>query len=111
MQTHVLIHALHRFCGKINSIEYDQEKHSAKFHFEKPSAAKTALMLHGGTLDGAHLTITSDVQETPASKEADAHHDGEHIDQADKPRAGSESLKLEITSVQILRPRAAHSRR
>ncbi|TBU25530.1 hypothetical protein BD311DRAFT_764462 [Dichomitus squalens] len=77
------------FCGKINGIEYDQEKQSAKIHFEKPSAAKTALMLNGGTLDGAHLTIISDVQDAAAAaKEAETHHTGEHIDQADKPRAG-----------------------
>ncbi|KAI0643073.1 hypothetical protein C8Q79DRAFT_981454 [Trametes meyenii] len=72
------------FCGKITSVEYDREKHSAAIHFEKPSAAKTALMLNGGTLDGAHLTITSEHE----------HHDKEdgsaegHIDQTDKPRAG-----------------------
>ena len=44
-------------------------------------------MLNGGTLDGAHLTITSD--QAAEAKEEGAHH-GEHIDQSDKPRAGSE---------------------
>ncbi|RPD56114.1 hypothetical protein L226DRAFT_509852 [Lentinus tigrinus ALCF2SS1-7] len=73
------------FCGKISKVEYNQEKHTATIHFEKPSAAKTALMLNGGTLDGAHLTITSD--HVAEGKEEGAHH-GEHIDQSDKPRAG-----------------------
>ncbi|KAL7279698.1 hypothetical protein PYCCODRAFT_1452231 [Trametes coccinea BRFM310] len=74
------------FCGKITSVEYDREKHTATIHFEKPSAAKTALMLNGGTLDGAHLTITSD-QEPQDKDDGAPHHEG-HIDQADKPRAG-----------------------
>ncbi|CDO74572.1 hypothetical protein BN946_scf184771.g8 [Trametes cinnabarina] len=74
------------FCGKITSVQYDREKHTATIHFEKPSAAKTALMLNGGTLDGAHLTITSD-QEPQDKDDGPAHHEG-HIDQADKPRAG-----------------------
>ncbi|KAH9891953.1 hypothetical protein C8Q73DRAFT_837499 [Cubamyces lactineus] len=74
------------FCGKITSVEYDREKHTATIHFEKPSAAKTALMLNGGTLDGAHLTITSD-QEHHDKDDGAAHHEG-HIEQADKPRAG-----------------------
>ncbi|KAI0718189.1 hypothetical protein C8T65DRAFT_827705 [Cerioporus squamosus] len=75
------------FCGKISKVEYNPEKHTATIHFEKASAAKTALMLNGGTLDGAHLTITSD--KVPEGQEEGAHHE-EHIDQSDKPRAGSE---------------------
>ncbi|KAI0823288.1 hypothetical protein BC628DRAFT_1385678 [Trametes gibbosa] len=74
------------FCGKITSVEYEHEKHTATIHFEKPSAAKTALMLNGGTLDGAHLTITSD-QVHHDKDDGAMHHEG-HIDQADKPRAG-----------------------
>jgi len=73
------------FCGKISSIDYSKEKGSAVIHFEKPSAAKTALMLHGGILDGANLSVTTDV----------AHHDEEEplkegvsLEQSDKPRAG-----------------------
>ncbi|KAF5382702.1 hypothetical protein D9615_002819 [Tricholomella constricta] len=59
------------------------EKSTAVIHFEKSSAAKTALMLNGGTLDGATLSVTSDV----------AHQDEEKtskdpLDQSDKPRAG-----------------------
>ncbi|KAI8994111.1 hypothetical protein BD414DRAFT_481455 [Trametes punicea] len=74
------------FCGKITSVQYDREKRTATIHFEKPSAAKTALMLNGGTLDGAHLTITSD-QEHQDKDDGAAPSEG-HIDQADKPRAG-----------------------
>ncbi|KAJ3887680.1 hypothetical protein GG344DRAFT_80506 [Lentinula edodes] len=71
-----------RFCGKIASI--DHKGTEAAVNFEKPSAAKTALMLNGGSLDGATLTVTSD------TVHADEHEDSkdEHIDQTDKPRAG-----------------------
>lgn len=84
-----------RFCGKINDIDFNEEKRTAKLTFDKPSAAKTALMLHGGTLDGAHLSIVSDLPEAhaaPAAKETEHHaaHPGAPIDQSDKPRAGSE---------------------
>ncbi|TFK93298.1 hypothetical protein K466DRAFT_511925 [Polyporus arcularius HHB13444] len=72
------------FCGKISKVEFNKETHTATIHFEKASAAKTALMLNGGTLDGAHLTITSD--QIPEGKD-EGHHD-EHFDQSDKPRAG-----------------------
>lgn len=74
-----------RFCGKITSVQFDPSAHTATLNFEKPSAAKTALMLNGGTLDGAHLTITSDIEHQ--DKDDSAHAD--HIDQTDKPRAGS----------------------
>jgi len=70
------------FCGKIANIEYADK--TATIYFEKPNAAHTALMLNGGTLDDATLTVSSD--ETAA-----AHADDDHsapLDQADKPRAG-----------------------
>ena len=84
-------HAPPSFCGKITKVEFEAEKHAATIHFETPSAAKTALMLNGGTLDGTHLTITSD-QEPVAARDEAAHHEG-HIDQSDKPRAGSTYLR------------------
>ncbi|KAH9480553.1 Protein vip1 [Psilocybe cubensis] len=68
----------------ISSIDYEEKGNTAIISFEKPNAAKTALMLNGGALDGATLTVTSDV----------AHHDedhtssGPHVEQSDKPRAG-----------------------
>jgi RNA recognition motif-containing protein len=73
------------FCGKINSIDFDEtaESKSAHIHFEKPSAAKTALMLNGGTLDGTNLHVTSDVPHQDEVPEESA-----PIDQTDKPRAG-----------------------
>ncbi|KAI1786874.1 hypothetical protein LXA43DRAFT_1031994 [Ganoderma leucocontextum] len=78
------------FCGKINDIDYNEEKRTAKLTFDKPSAAKTALMLNGGTLDGAHLAIVSDLPEAVAAAKETEHATppGEHIDQSDKPRAG-----------------------
>jgi len=78
------LHEFFTFCGKINSIDFHDK--SADIHFVKPSAAKTALMLNGGDLDGATLTVTSDTD-----------HEGVQVDdqekhtppeQSDKPRAG-----------------------
>ncbi|KAH6914088.1 hypothetical protein BKA70DRAFT_1260400 [Coprinopsis sp. MPI-PUGE-AT-0042] len=71
------------FCGQINSIEQDADSRKATINFAKASAAKTALMLNGGTLDGATLSVTSDV----AHQDDDHHHtEGETV-QEDKPRA------------------------
>ncbi|KII86626.1 hypothetical protein PLICRDRAFT_142987 [Plicaturopsis crispa FD-325 SS-3] len=70
------------FCGKITSI--DVKEGAADVHFEKPSAAKTALMLNGGTLGGSQLTVTSDIEHEDGA----AGEDGAPIDQTDKPRAG-----------------------
>jgi len=79
----------HRFCGKIDHI--DAEGDTAKVYFVKPSAAKTALMLNGGTLEGATLAVTSDEVDAPAAAsptgEAHLHHDGDEIEQEDKPRS------------------------
>lgn len=48
-------------------------------------------MLNGGNLDGSHLTVTSD---SVKPDEPDHHEEGhtadKHIDQTDKPKAGSE---------------------
>ncbi|KAJ4474248.1 hypothetical protein J3R30DRAFT_3507053 [Lentinula aciculospora] len=79
-ETH--LHDFFSFCGKIASI--DHKGTEAVVNFEKPSAAKTALMLNGGSLDGATLTVTSD------TVHPDEHEDNkdDHIDQTDKPRAG-----------------------
>src|SRR5258707_1037070 len=59
----------------------------------RPQPAKTALMLNGGTLDGIHLTVTSD---SVKMDEPDSHSDHDHasVEQSDKPRAGSMSLNL-----------------
>ncbi|KAI0345667.1 hypothetical protein BDW22DRAFT_1405573 [Trametopsis cervina] len=74
------------FCGKISTIDFDGAAHTATIHFEKPSAAKTALMLNGGTLDGAHLSVTSPTEHEDQESAED--HITRPIDQTDKPRAG-----------------------
>ncbi|KAF8583324.1 hypothetical protein K439DRAFT_1390595 [Ramaria rubella] len=77
------------FCGKIISIEHNPTAQTATIHFEKSSAAKTALMLNGGALDGAHLTVASETVHADAPDHHDEHRtDGAPIDQSDKPRAG-----------------------
>jgi len=82
--TEAHVHDFFTFCGTITSIDFKESEKTATIHFEKPSAAKTALMLNGGTLDGSALSVTSDV----------VHQDEEHdptregIEQSDKPRAG-----------------------
>ena len=50
-------------------------------------------MLNGGTLDGIHLTVTSD---SVKMDEPDSHSDQGHapVEQSDKPRAGSMSSNL-----------------
>ncbi|KAJ7246413.1 hypothetical protein C8J57DRAFT_1360429 [Mycena rebaudengoi] len=81
--TEAHLHDFFTFCGKIESIDFKGT--TATIHFEKSSAAKTALMLNGGTLDGASLTVHSEKE-----YEDDAHGEdsGHHIEQSDKPRAG-----------------------
>ncbi|KAJ7465313.1 hypothetical protein FB451DRAFT_1263272 [Mycena latifolia] len=71
------------FCGKIDSIDFKGS--TATIYFEKSSAAKTALMLNGGTLDAATLSVTSDTAHEDEEHTGDATH---HIEQSDKPRAG-----------------------
>ncbi|KAL7419237.1 hypothetical protein Q5752_006074 [Cryptotrichosporon argae] len=45
------------FCGKLVSVK--KAGSEADITFEKLSAMRTALMLNGGTLDGAHLNVSS----------------------------------------------------
>jgi hypothetical protein len=81
------LHDFFTFCGTISSIDYKEKEGEATISFEKPNAAKTALILNGGALDGSTLAVTSDV----------VHQDEEHqptpgtYEQSDKPRAGSGS--------------------
>lgn len=74
------------FCGKIASIDFDAATKSATIHFENPSAAKTALMLNGGSLDGSPISVTSEVEHEDAHSD-DHHDDTRPIQQTDKPRA------------------------
>ncbi|BGP08788.1 hypothetical protein JCM10049v2_004638 [Rhodotorula toruloides] len=81
------------FCGKIASIE-GPSNGSAEVNFVKESAAKTALMLTGGTLDGSVIEVKSDEVEAPKAAHAqppiaaagtsDSH---DEIEQEDKPRS------------------------
>ncbi|KAF8349239.1 hypothetical protein F5887DRAFT_483786 [Amanita rubescens] len=76
------------FCGKIASMEHKGP--DATIHFEKVSAAKTALMLNGGSLDGSALQVTAegphpDEEEEAAKPTADK--ENQHPDQHEKPRA------------------------
>ncbi|KAH9829648.1 uncharacterized protein C8Q71DRAFT_789338 [Rhodofomes roseus] len=79
------LHEFFSFCGKISSIEHDAGKQAATVHFEKSSAAKTALMLNGGSLDGSTLTVTSENEHT--DERPTSAGEGAHIEQSDKPRA------------------------
>jgi len=84
------LHDFFTFCGKINDISIkdgDTEKSAAKtatVTFEKANAAKTALMLNGGALDGSNITVTSDTEHV----DTHGNNSGHPIDQESKPRAG-----------------------
>jgi RNA recognition motif-containing protein len=86
------------FCGKIRSISYDSNAHTAVVTFEKQQAASTALMLNGGTLDGATISVHSD---SVSEEHTDGHappygapgttgatEETHGYEQHDKPRAG-----------------------
>jgi hypothetical protein len=82
------LHEYFTFCGKIASIDFDEKSdpRSAVIHFEKTQAAKTALMLHGGTLNDAHLSVTSEFFESD-EEESPVNTPRASLDQTDKPRA------------------------
>jgi hypothetical protein len=73
------------FCGAITSIDHNAGSKTACIVFEKAQAAKTALMLNGGTLDGSSINVSSD-QVHP--DQPDSSEQGGSIEQSDKPRAG-----------------------
>ncbi|KAF9650386.1 hypothetical protein BDM02DRAFT_1415941 [Thelephora ganbajun] len=82
------LHEYFTFCGKIASIDFDEisSPKSATIYFEKAPAAKTALMLNGGTLNDAHLSVTSDAIESDED-EPQVPTPRASLDQTDKPRA------------------------
>ncbi|CAL1713471.1 unnamed protein product [Somion occarium] len=80
------LHDFFTFCGKIHSVEFDPATHSATINFEKPQAAKTALMLNGGTLDGSHISVTSDTVHLETEEKPEG--EGEAYRQEYKPKAG-----------------------
>ncbi|GAA5917524.1 hypothetical protein JCM5296_000192 [Sporobolomyces johnsonii] len=82
------------FCGKIESLAVEGGEAVVRFH--KESAAKTALLLSGGELDGAKIEVTSDdveapklahVQPTASTAPTHAEKEQHEIDQEDKPRS------------------------
>lgn len=73
------------FCGSIQSIEM-QEGQKAIVVFEKPSAASTALMLNGGTLDGSPIQVSSEELTDDHPSVAGDHGDHDDIPQESKPR-------------------------
>lgn len=80
------------FCGKLTSVKKSGTE--ADITFEKLSAMKTSLMLNGGTLDSAHLEVTTSSPEgaqTPVlPKSGDAPvgaTTATTFDQEDKPKA------------------------
>ncbi|GAA5992307.1 hypothetical protein JCM10908_000416 [Rhodotorula pacifica] len=85
------------FCGKIAGIEGPTEG-KADISFAKESAAKTALLLSGGSLEGATIEVTSDdvappkvAQQAQAAPHAAASTttgtEHEPLNQEDKPRS------------------------
>jgi hypothetical protein len=82
--TEVQLRDFFSFCGQISSLQLQEG--TAIIAFEKSSAAKTALMLDGGALDGSTLSVKSDVVHQDDHQPPTPHQ--HHIDQSDKPRAG-----------------------
>jgi len=84
------LHDYFSFCGRILKIDLDETgpSKSAIIHFEKPSAAKTALMLNESLLDGSALVVHSDTAHPDEEDSGTTHVPGAPLEQSDKPRAG-----------------------
>jgi len=84
------LHEFFSFCGRISKIDLDETgpSKSATIHFEKPSAAKTALMLNGSLLGRDSLNVHSDTVHPDEEDSEATHVQGTPLDQSDKPRAG-----------------------
>jgi len=81
------------FCGKIQSVSVkpaENDTQSATVTFEKPAAAKTALLLDNTQLgpNSVHVTSPQSIEEH-GDKDASSsgEHKGDHIEQEEKPRA------------------------
>lgn len=88
------LHDFFSFCGKLVSVQ--KSGSTADITFEKLSAMRTSLMLNGGTLDGAHLEVTSasdtepkaaSILPTGASGSTPIGTGATDVSQEDKPRA------------------------
>jgi len=81
------------FCGNITNINVttEGETKSAEVTFEKPTAAKTALLLNNTQLGSNHITVTSagedSTDDDAAHYSKNADRDSDEITQDDKPRA------------------------
>ncbi|KAJ6511997.1 hypothetical protein C8R47DRAFT_1093056 [Mycena vitilis] len=74
------------FCGQIEKIDFSDKE--ATIHFTKSSAAKTALMLDGGTLDGKQLSVKHlDGQDHKDEPDTGSNEPVHNIEQSDKPRS------------------------
>jgi len=84
------LHDYFSFCGRISKIDLEESgpSKSAAIYFEKPSAAKTALILNESLLDGNHLTVHSDEVHPDEEGSGANHVPGAPLEQSDKPRAG-----------------------
>ncbi|KAM7207277.1 hypothetical protein V8F20_002339 [Naviculisporaceae sp. PSN 640] len=80
------------FCGKITSIEVQQDATSpdskfATVTFEKETAAKTALLLNHTRLGDNEITVTSDATPDDQPPKTNADRDTDEITQEEKPRS------------------------
>lgn len=75
------------FCGKIKSITKTDK--TATVEFEKSSAAKTSLMLDGGSLDGVAIRVTAPESAKAAGEAAPrpTSAEGDEVRQDDKPHS------------------------
>jgi len=80
------------FCGKISDIKVTTEGDvkNADVVFEKPTAAKTALLLNNTQLGGNYITVTSatgDSTDDGSHDKENTERDTDEITQEEKPRA------------------------
>ncbi|KAF2280185.1 uncharacterized protein EI97DRAFT_429946 [Westerdykella ornata] len=87
------IRSFFSFCGKIQDIsvtKVDENTQSASVTFEKPAAAKTALLLDSTQLgpNSVHVTAAKSIDELADEKgTAEGAKEGDHLEQEEKPRS------------------------
>ncbi|CDS00517.1 related to SSP120-secretory protein [Sporisorium scitamineum] len=84
------------FCGSITNLDLSDDgatHQKALIRFAKPSAASTAVMLHGSSLDGANLSVTlagdasaATLASTTSTATTAARDDAQPVGQEDKPK-------------------------
>lgn len=98
------------FCGKISNVERSEGDSSAVIHFVKESAAKTALLLDGGSLDGAALRVSSDDVAAPEHAQPTLSNDSaaKPVQETREPLSGPGPVEGEDAGVtQEDKPRSA----